>query len=87
MNKLTLTHKDKKNIFAINPKNEPLTPDKLRELTSIEINDEKATEIIHSIRLFCKLLYDFSVNRNKELNIDSQLINETQYHDQQNKAA
>ncbi len=42
----------------------PLTPEKLRALTGLDINDEEATEIIHSIRLFCKVLYQFAVSKN-----------------------
>lgn len=52
--------------ISINPKRQPLTPDKLRELSGLDVTDEKANEIIHSIRLFCKVLYSLAVSRNKE---------------------
>ncbi|MVT09505.1 hypothetical protein [Chitinophaga tropicalis] len=39
----------------------PLTPEKLRELSGLDIPDEEAQQIIHSIRLFCKVLYQFTV--------------------------
>ncbi|RAJ11074.1 hypothetical protein LX64_00682 [Chitinophaga skermanii] len=44
----------------LNPQKLPLTPDKLRELSGLQMTDEKADEIIHSIRLFCRVLYQLS---------------------------
>lgn len=50
--------KQKNNHLLINPKKESLTPGKLRQLTGLnDLDDEKATEIIYSIRLFAKVLF------------------------------
>lgn len=52
------------NLFTLNPHKQPLTPGKLRELSGLEVTDAEADEIIHSIRLFCKVLWQFHVSRN-----------------------
>lgn len=50
--------KQKNNYLLVNPKKESLTPGKLRQLTGLnDLDDEKATEIIYSIRLFAKVLF------------------------------
>jgi len=46
-----------KNILALNRDQQPLTPEKLRELSGWDVSEEEATEIIHSIRMFCRVLY------------------------------
>jgi len=44
----------------INRDKTPLTPEKLRELSGLDhLTDEEAGKIIHSIRLFAKVLYGF----------------------------
>lgn len=48
----------------LNPKHEPLTPEKYRELSGRNVTDEKATEIIHAIRLLCSILYRFANSEN-----------------------
>lgn len=61
------------NSLQLNKNKQPLTPDKLRELSGLEVSDEEAEEIIHSIRIFCKVLYQFTVtvkNRNKLSKVD-----------------
>ncbi|TDX01494.1 hypothetical protein [Dinghuibacter silviterrae] len=46
-------------IKLINPEREPLTVEKLRQLTGWQdISDEQATAIIHSVDLFVRILYD-----------------------------
>jgi len=41
----------------VNQDENTLTPDKLRELSGWQVSDEEATEIIHSIKIFCRALY------------------------------
>jgi len=48
----------KKKFELINPKHEPLTIEKLRELTGWELSDEEAEEAILSIRKFARILFD-----------------------------
>lgn len=43
----------------LNPNNEPLTPEKLRELSGLELSDEQAGEVIWSIRKFVRVLFGF----------------------------
>lgn len=63
-----------KKIKLINPNREPLTVDKLRELTGWNsLSDEQATNIIHSIRLFVKILYE-AAKEKESICIDNQLI-------------
>jgi hypothetical protein len=58
--------KPEENVTAVllNPRNEPLTPSKYRELSGRNVTDEKATEIIHAIRLLCSILYCFANSEN-----------------------
>lgn len=48
---------DKRKIKLLNPKYEPLTVEKLRELSGLDLSDEKAQEAVDSIRLFVRILY------------------------------
>ncbi|GAA3928306.1 hypothetical protein GO495_06015 [Chitinophaga oryziterrae] len=56
----------------LNPNNEPLTPEKLRELSGLDLSDEEAQKIIWSIKRFARVLYGFATqqqvvnNENKE---------------------
>ncbi len=50
----------------INPDRQPLTPDKLRELSGWQVSDEEATEIIHSISLFCRVLYGIFIREQND---------------------
>ncbi len=54
-----------KTIRLLNPEKQLLTPDKLRELSGLEVSDEKADGIIDSIRLLCNVLYQFSNGKKK----------------------
>jgi hypothetical protein len=61
-------------IKLINPDRKPLTIAKLKELTGWhDLSDEQATDIIHSIRLFVKILYE-AVKEKETICIDNQLV-------------
>jgi hypothetical protein len=47
----------KKRIELINPKREPLTVEKLKELSGLNLSDEQAEEAVESIRKFVCILY------------------------------
>lgn len=48
----------KKETGLLNPKYEPLTVEKLRDLTpNLNLSDEEAEKAVASIRLFAKVLY------------------------------
>ena len=47
-----------KKIKLINPKREPLTPEKLRELSGLNLSDEQAEEVISSLTRFARILSD-----------------------------
>ena len=80
------SRKDEYKAFRLlNPEKQQLTPEKLRELSGLELPDEKADQIIDSIRMLCSVLYQFS-NDQKKRYID----NPTQHsinHNTQNLAA
>ena len=42
---------------VLNPERKPLTPEKLRELSGLDVTDEQAISIIESLAVFAKLLY------------------------------
>lgn len=48
----------KKKNELINPKGEPLTPEKLRELSGLNLPDEQADEVIESLTRFARILFD-----------------------------
>ncbi|GGB25554.1 hypothetical protein [Puia dinghuensis] len=52
-----------KKIKLNNPKREPLTPEKLRELSCLNLSDEQAKEVIWSLTKYAKILYDFTVQQ------------------------
>ena len=52
-----------KKIKLINPKREPLTPEKLRELSGLNLSDEQAEEIIWSLTKYTRIIYDFAVQQ------------------------
>lgn len=63
-----------KKITLINPERKPLTIEKLRELSGWhDLSDEQATEIVHSIRLFVKILYE-TVKKAESTCIDNQQV-------------
>lgn len=76
MKKVTLgtTRIEGSSIRFLNPERKPLTPEKLRELSGLNLPDVKADEIIDSIRLLCSVLYQFS-NGQKKRYIDGQTVN------------
>lgn len=63
--------------LKLNRNTQPLTPDKLRELSGMNVSDEEAEEIIHSIRLFCKVLYQFTVATQNNESIKEDNFNNT----------
>ena len=56
----------KKKIKLINPKREPLTTEKLRELSGLNLSDEQAEEAVWSIRQLARILYEY-VKQQKQL--------------------
>lgn len=61
-------------IKLINPERKPLTVEKLRDLTGWHnLTDDQAEEIVQSIRLFAKILYE-AVKEKESIFIDNQLI-------------
>jgi len=53
----------KKEKGLINPKREPLTPEKLRELSGLNISDEQAKEVIWSLTKYARIIFDFTVQQ------------------------
>ena len=47
----------KKKIELINPKREPLTPEKPRELSGLNLSDEQAEEVISSLSIPYEHIY------------------------------
>jgi hypothetical protein len=52
---------NEKKIKLINPKREPLTPEKLRELSGFDLSDEQAEEVIWSLTRFARIVFDFTL--------------------------
>jgi hypothetical protein len=50
-----------KKIKLINLRREPLTPEKLRELTGLNLSDEQAEEVILSLTRFAQTVFDYIV--------------------------
>ena len=55
----------KKKIESINPKREPLTPEKQRELSGPNLSDEQAEEVIWPLNKYAQILYDFTVQQDR----------------------
>ena len=53
----------KKKNELINPKREPLTPEKLSELSGLNLSDEQAEEVIWSLTKYARIIYDFTVQQ------------------------
>jgi hypothetical protein len=53
----------KKKIELINPKRLPRTPEKLRELSGLNLSDEQAEEVIWSLTQYARIVYDFTVQQ------------------------
>ena len=61
----------KKKTESINPEREPLTPEKLRELSGLNLSDEQAEEVIGSLTRFARILYDSIARQEKSANRDA----------------
>jgi hypothetical protein len=53
----------KKKNGLLNPKGEPLTSEKLRELSGLNLSDEQAEEVIWSSTRFARIIYDFTIQQ------------------------
>ncbi|HVU54625.1 MAG TPA: hypothetical protein VHD83_06195 [Puia sp.] len=53
----------KKNTELINPKREPITPEKLRKLSGLNLSDEEAEEVIGSLTRFAWIVIDFTIQQ------------------------
>jgi hypothetical protein len=58
-------------VKLLNPKHEPLTPQKLRELSGLNLSDKQAEETIESLRRYARVLF-------KYVNLQKQIIKENQ---------
>ena len=62
------------NFIRINPKKEPLTIEKLKELTGWDhLTDEQATEVIFSVKALVRLIMELQKDQ------ETKDINETEY--------
>jgi len=68
------TRKDLKRTM-LNPDFRPLTPEKLRELSGLDLTDSKAQDMINAIRRLCKVLFQF-LNREKNIHIKPDTLTE-----------
>jgi hypothetical protein len=55
----------KKKTELINPKRQPLTPEKLREISGLNLSDEQAEEVISSLTQYARIIYDFAVQQER----------------------
>jgi hypothetical protein len=55
-------------IELINPKCEPLSPEKLRELSGLNLSDEQAEEVIWSLTRFARFIYDLTAQQEQSAN-------------------
>jgi hypothetical protein len=46
----------------------PLTPEKLRELSGLDLSDEQAEEVIWSLTQYARIVYDFTVQQEQLVN-------------------
>ena len=53
----------KKDTELINPKREPLTPEKLRELSGLNLSDAQAQEVIWSLTKYAQIIHDLTVRQ------------------------
>jgi len=61
-----MSTKNKKGL--VNPKREPLTPEKLRELSGLNLSDKQAEEVIGSLTQYARIFYDFTVQQEQSTN-------------------
>ena len=57
----------------LNPERQPLTVEKLRELSGLTLTDEDAERILFSIHLYAKLLYEYR-RQKQDICIDNQQV-------------
>ena len=62
----------KKNTGLSNPKRKPLTPEKLRDLSGLNLSDEQAKEVIWSLTKYARIVYDFSVQQEQTNNCQNE---------------
>ena len=55
----------KKKTELNNPKREPLTPEKLRELSGLNLSDGQAEEVICSLTKYARIIFDFTVQQER----------------------
>ena len=53
----------KKRNELINPKREPLTPEKLRELSGLDLSNKEAEEVIWALTQYARAIFDFTVKQ------------------------
>ena len=53
----------KRKIDLISLKREPLTPEKLRELSGLNLSDEEAEEVIWSLTKYAQVICDFTIQQ------------------------
>jgi len=58
-----------KKIKLINPKRLPLTPEKLRELSGLNLSDEQAEEVIESLTQFARIIFDCTEKEEKSVDV------------------
>ena len=70
---------NEKKIKLSNFKREPLTPEKLRELSGLNLSDEQAEKVIESLTRYARIIFDFTVQqeqsaecKNKSDSLDKQ---------------
>jgi hypothetical protein len=74
MPKARIIHLGSPELASVNPTKEPLTKEKFQELSGLkDLPDEELENRVHSIRLLCKLLYDF-VRKSQLTCIDNQQV-------------
>jgi hypothetical protein len=61
------------NSGLINPERKSLTKEKLAELSGLELTEQEAEEVLHSIHLLAKILYELT-NQNNSTCIDNQYV-------------
>ena len=52
-----------KKFKLINPKRDPLTPEKLRELSGLNLSDEQAEDVIWSLTKYAQIIHDFTIHQ------------------------
>jgi hypothetical protein len=53
----------KNKIELIKPQRLPLTPEKLRELSGLDLSDEQAEDVIWSLTRFARVICDFTIQQ------------------------